>query len=67
MRSEALSTACLVLGVDAGLDLCHTLRASAILLTASGEIRATPGLAPRVSLRAGIQAHLRRPKGLGNH
>ncbi len=59
MRSEALSTACLVLGVDAGLDLCHPLRASAIFLTASGEIRATPDLAPRVSLRAGLQPRLR--------
>ena len=57
--SEALSTACLVLGVDRGLDLCHSLRASVLFLTASGEIRATPSLAPRLSLREGLQARLR--------
>lgn len=59
MRSEALSTACLVLGLEAGLELCRQQQAAAVFLTAPGEVIATPNLADRLSLRRGVRERLR--------
>ncbi|MFT3876491.1 MAG: FAD:protein FMN transferase [Propioniciclava sp.] len=58
MRSEALSTACLVLGLQRGLALCRAQAVDAVFCTVDGRILATPGLAPRISLRAGMQKKL---------
>lgn len=54
MRSEALSTATLVLGLREGMALCRALGAEALVLTASGAVVATPQMAPRVALREGV-------------
>lgn len=59
MRSEALSTACLVLGLDEGMDLCARVGVDALFLVASGRIVASPGMAPRISLRSGVTERLR--------
>lgn len=60
MRSEALSTACLVLGLEPGMALVRRHAAEAVFLTASGRILATPGLVSQLSLRAGVSEHLSR-------
>ncbi|HMR49553.1 MAG TPA: FAD:protein FMN transferase [Arachnia sp.] len=59
MRSEALSTAALVLGLKEGMALCRGLGVEALFLTASGLLFASPGLAPRISLRPGMEARVR--------
>ena len=63
MTGEALSTAALVLGRDRGLALCREHVADALVMTAGGEILATPSMAPRISLRAGVPDALRRHRG----
>jgi thiamine biosynthesis lipoprotein len=52
MCSEALSTAMMVLGLHDGMALARGLAAAALVLTASGEMVATPTMAPRVAVRA---------------
>ncbi|MFT4109558.1 FAD:protein FMN transferase [Propionicimonas sp.] len=62
MTAEAWSTAFLVLGAQKTLDLCREHHLDALLLTAGGEIRATPRLADSIRLRSGVartMAHLR--------
>lgn len=63
MTGEALSTAALVLGRDRGLALCRAHVADALVMTVGGEILATPAMAPRLSLRAGVPDALRRHRG----
>ncbi|WP_028708897.1 FAD:protein FMN transferase [Propionicicella superfundia] len=58
MRSEALSTACMVLGTGPGLELCADEQVEALFLTVSGDLVATPGMGRRVSLRRGIRRRL---------
>ena len=58
MRSEALSTACLVLGLERGTALAERLGVEALFLTVSGRLVASPGLAPKISLRAGVSRQL---------
>lgn len=58
MRSEAVSTACLVLGLERGTALAEGLGLEALFLTVSGRLVASPGLAPRISLRAGVTRQL---------
>lgn len=58
MLSEALSTACIVLGVEQGLALCRAHRVEALFLTAWGEVVATPPLSAKVALREGVQRQL---------
>lgn len=58
MRSEALSTAFLVLGLEQGMNLCQRLPADALFLTGDGRIVATRGMAPFVSLRRGLLERL---------
>ncbi|MDF1487863.1 FAD:protein FMN transferase [Tessaracoccus caeni] len=58
MRSEAISTAALVLGLEDGMALCRRLGVDAVFLTASGRLFASPGLASRIALRPGIEERL---------
>ena len=60
MTGEALSTAALVLGRDRGLALCREHGADALAMTVNGQILATPAMAPRIALRAGVPDVLRR-------
>lgn len=58
MRCEATSTAALVLGLKKGMMLCRRLGVEALFLTASGALFSSPGLAPFIALRPGIEARL---------
>lgn len=64
MRSEALSTACLVLGLERGTALAERLGVEALFLTVSGRLVASPGLAPKVALRAGVGRQLEELRNL---
>lgn len=59
MRSEAFSTACLVLGLERGMALARRVGVEVLFLTVSGRMVASPGLAPLFSLRAGVGEQLR--------
>ncbi|MGC4153996.1 MAG: FAD:protein FMN transferase [Propionicimonas sp.] len=59
MRSEALSTACLVLGLERGMALAERVGVDALFLTVPGRLVASPGLAPKLALRAGVGRRLR--------
>lgn len=59
MRSEAVSTACLVLGLKHGMALARGLGLAAVFLTVDGRILGSPDLAPLLSLRAGVTDRLR--------
>lgn len=64
MRGEALSTAALVLGLPEGMALCRGLGVEALFLTASGLLFASPGLAPLIALRPGMEARLRAARAI---
>ncbi len=59
MRSEALSTACLVLGLRRGLALARRLDLPAVFLTVDGRVLGSPRLAPLLALRTGLVERLR--------
>lgn len=59
MLSEAISTACLVLGLQPGLALACRLGLAAVFLTVDGRILGSPESAPLLSLRAGVTNRLR--------
>ncbi|MEA5117740.1 MAG: FAD:protein FMN transferase [Propionicimonas sp.] len=59
MLSEALSTACLVLGLERGMGLAEQLGVAALFLTVDGRALGSPRLASLFSLRAGVGARLR--------
>ncbi|MGC3955965.1 MAG: FAD:protein FMN transferase [Propionicimonas sp.] len=59
MGSEALSTACLVLGLREGMALAGRLDSAAVFLTVDGRILGSPRSAPLLSLRAGLTERLR--------
>ncbi|MCW5951493.1 MAG: FAD:protein FMN transferase [Propionibacteriaceae bacterium] len=64
MRSEALSTACLVQGLERGMALSERLGSKALFLTVSGRLIASPGMAALISLRAGVSGRLRELREL---